>query len=244
MSRRRLIGFALLCAASAAWGQSVEINRTNRTIAVTATAEASADAEVAVVKIGYHNTNQNKDLAFRENARVGNEIINALTSASVSKEAIQTANLELKKVEPEEEKQGVPKKPVQYEAHQTWEIRVSAGDVQRVTDLAVRGGANEVEDVEWNVVDPVALEVKAYEAALARARKVAEQMAKGLDVKLGELVYASNDSQNYGFINLYAGAVGGGGGGGGNRLKAESNLVIFPQKVKREAKVHAVFAIQ
>jgi uncharacterized protein len=53
-------------------------------------------------------------------------------------------------------------------------------------------GANDIDDVEWKVADPVALEAKARGAALAKARSIAEQMAKGLAIRLGDLVYASN----------------------------------------------------
>ena len=61
-----------------------------------------------------------------------------------------------------------------------------------MVDAAVKAGANEVDDVEWNVVDPIALQAKAGGAALAKARAIADQMAKGLGIKVGELVYASN----------------------------------------------------
>jgi uncharacterized protein YggE len=46
--------------------------------------------------------------------------------------------------------------------------------------------------VEWSVADPLALQAKAGGAALAKAKSIADQMAKGLGARLGELVYASN----------------------------------------------------
>jgi uncharacterized protein YggE len=63
-------------------------------------------------------------------------------------------------------------------------VTVAASAAQTVVDLAVKAGANEVDDVEWNVADPVALQAKASGAALAKARSIADQMAKGLGTKL------------------------------------------------------------
>jgi len=113
---------------------------------------------------------------------------------------------------------------------------------QAVVDLAVRRVANEVEDVEWNVADPLALQAKAGAAALVKARAIAEQMAKGLGTKLGDLVYASNRAPvSKLFRNLSmqteAATV-------SSRGENKPQLTLFPQKVKSDATVYAVFAIE
>lgn len=104
---------------------------------------------------------------------------------------------------------------------------------QAAVDLAVKRGANEVDDVDWNVADPIALQAKASGAALAKARAIADQMAKGLGTKLGELVYASNRAPVGKFFRHLAmntesaevSAIG----------EREPQLTLFPQKVKSEA---------
>ena len=113
---------------------------------------------------------------------------------------------------------------------------------QIVVDLAVKAGANEVDDVEWNVADPVALQAKAGGAALAKARSIADQMAKGLGTKLGELVYASNRAP---VAKMWRGMT------AQTSLSSiatvtekQPKLTLFPQKVKSEATVHAVFSIE
>ena len=183
MRAQQTPGILLVCLLSLPlWAQNIEVNKTNKTIAVTATADAKADAEVATVKVGYHNSNTNKDLAFRENVRVAGEIVKALEAAGVPRESIETTTLDLTKREPDDDEKSV-RRPVQYEARQTWNVRVAAGDAQKIADRAVRAGANDVGNVAWSVADPVALEVRAYERALLRARTVAEQMAKSLHAK-------------------------------------------------------------
>ena len=127
-------------------------------------------------------------------------------------------------------------------AGQSWHVTVSASEAQMVVDLAVKAGANEVDDVEWNVADPVALQAKAGGAALAKARSIADRMAKGLGTKLGELVYASNRAP---VAKMWRGmtlntevstmAV---------AVEKEPKLTLFPQKVKSDATVYAVFSIE
>jgi uncharacterized protein YggE len=133
-------------------------------------------------------------------------------------------------------------KESQFEAQQSWHITLHVSRAQAIVDIAVKSGANEVDDVDWNVADPLALQAKASGAALAKARAIADQMAKGLGTKLGELVYASNRAPIAKFFrnvtldtaSAEVSAVG----------ERKPQLTLFPQKVKSEATVYAVFAIE
>ncbi len=158
----------------------------------------------------------------------------------ISPTAIETEKLKLSHVNPEAEWTPDMKKARVFEAQQAWTVRVSAKDAQKVADTALKAGANELDDVEWTVEDRSALQAKASAAALAKARAIAEQMAKGLGAKLGDLVYASNRAP---VPKLWRGlqtqsssmaAI----------ISAAPKLELFPQQVKEEATVHAVFAIE
>jgi uncharacterized protein YggE len=135
------------------------------------------------------------------------------------------------------------KKEWQFEAQQSWHVSVAVSRAQAVVDLAVRSGANDVADVEWSVADPLALQARASGAALAKARTIADQMAKGLGAKLGDLVYASNRAPVPKFLGYNYNAV----DSGERSVLLEPNrpkLTLFPQKVKSDATVYAVFAIE
>lgn len=117
-----------------------------------------------------------------------------------------------------------------------------------VIRCAIAAGANKTGDIEWRLSDRKALQAKAAEAALVKARAVAEKMAEGLHVKLGPLIYASNQTP---IARMFAGP----GGGGGNTetvmVSAPAGepvpmpaLEIRPQTVREEASVCAVFAIE
>ena len=124
--------------------------------------------------------------------RVAEQIAKAMLAAKVPEANIETDKLNLGRSEAEEKWTEDMKKERRFQARQSWHVTVPASQAQTIVDLCVSAGANEVDDVEWNVADPVALQAKAGGAALLKARNIAEQMAKGLGAKLGELVYASN----------------------------------------------------
>ena len=222
----------------------IQVNRENKTIAVTADEEASVDAEVAILVVGFRNYARTKEEAFQENVKVSNAIVQALLASHIDRKNIQTESLGIDRTEPDEHWSEAMKNERQFSAIQTWKIRVPADKAQGVLDLAVHAGANQVNTPEWDVLDPSALQAKAGASALAKARGIAEKMAQGLGAKLGQLVYASNRapvSRRWPF------------GGYGNTEVVEVSgsakgpdltLKVFPQSVKSQATVYAVFAIE
>jgi uncharacterized protein YggE len=238
---KRAFALSMVFAALVASAQDIQVNRQNKTISITADESATADAEVATLAIGYHNFAPTQEAAYRDNLVVAEQITKALLGAKVSKENIETDKLRLGRTEAEEKWTEEMKKERRFEAQQSWHVTASSSDAQGLVDLVVKAGANEVEDVEWNVADPLALQAKASGAALAKARAIAEQMAKGLGTKLGELVYASNrapvakmwrgSALNTVMVNAEA-------------TEKKPKLRLFPQKVKSDATVYAVFAIE
>jgi len=238
--KRFLFTFAVIAISGLLLAQEIQVNRQNKTISVTADESATADAEVAVLAIGYHNYGLTQDTAFQENVRAAERITQALLDAKVPKANIETEKLRLARTEIDEKWTPDMKKERQFVAEQSWHVTVSAAEAQTVVDLAVRAGANDVDDVEWNVIDPVALQARASGAALAKARSIADQMAKGLGTKLGELVYASNRAP---VAKMYRSA---------ETVMVSASLVtdkqpkltLFPQKVKTDATVYAIFSIE
>ena len=237
---RFLFTFAVIAISGLLLAQDIQVNRQNKTISVTADESATADAEVAVLAIGYHNYGLTQDAAFQENVRAAERITKALLDAKVPKANIETEKLRLARTEIDEKWTPDMKKERQFAAEQSWHVSVYAAEAQTVVDLAVRAGANDVDDVEWNVIDPVALQARASGAALAKARSIADQMAKGLGTKLGELVYASNRApvakmyRSAETVMVSASLV----------TEKQPKLTLFPQKVKTDATVYAIFSIE
>jgi len=237
-----LFAIAILVSASSLFAQDIQVNRQNKTIAVTADDSVTADAEIAVLEIGYHNYAPTQDGAFHENVRVADEITKALLDAKIPEANIETEKLHLSRTEIDDKWTPEMKKDRQFTAEQSWHVTVSAAQAQAVVDLTVKTGANEVDDVDWNVADPVALQAKAGAAALAKARSIADQMAKGLGTKLGELVYASNRAP---VAKMWRGLTASSSMAMvASTAEKQPKLTLFPQKVKSDATVYAVFSIE
>ena len=173
-----------------------------KTIEVSATEKIEVIAEIATLKIGCQNQAATKDAAYAENTRIANKVIQALLDAGVPKQAIETETLNL---EQEQDRYGVkPNQPPKYLASQKWQIRAEASEAQKIVDIAVAAGANQIENVEWSVKEPSQLEAKAYAAALRRAKSIAEQTASQTGLKLGEIVSIVNStssSNRFGRVN-------------------------------------------
>jgi len=166
-----------------------------KTIEITATEKVVVAADVAMLKIGFQNLAATKDAAYAENTRNANTIIQAILDAGVPKEAIETESLKLEK---EEQRYGAKSdQPTKFVATQEWQIHSTASEAQKIVDIAVAAGANQIENVAWSVKDADALESKAYAAALNRAKTLAEQSASHTGLKLGEIITIVNSANAF-----------------------------------------------
>jgi uncharacterized protein YggE len=106
-------------------------------------------------------------------------------------------------------------------------------------------GANQSGAIDWRLSDRKGLQARAAASALVKARAVAQQMADGLHVNLGNLIYASNQAPaariyfpiNSMTVNTETASIG----------SIQPNLApleIHPQTIHEEATVYAVFAIE
>jgi uncharacterized protein YggE len=225
----------VLCCASGllpALSQEIQVNRQNKTIAITADDSVSVDPEVATITLGYQNYAPTKNAAYEDNTRVSSEVTKALLNGGVPKSALETESLRLERAERDEKWTAEEKKERQFQASQTWTIHVTAERAQAVVVTALRAGANVLEALDWNVSDPKALQAKAGAAALRKARAIADQMAKGLNAKLGDLVFASNRAPGPSFsgalqtVEVSATPA--------PPLPPPPNLVLYPKKVKSD----------
>lgn len=231
---------------SIASAQGIQINKENRTISVTASDSIEVEPEIAVIEIGYHNYGPTQAAAYSGSGQVSGKVIQSLLAAGLGKDAIETQAVRLETVfQPDKDWTPDQRKDRQFQADQAWTIRVAVADAGKIVDSAIAGGANAISSVSWTVADPASLDAKVNEEAVERARALAAAMAAKLGAKVGELLYASNsnppnvgETRGYGTGRGYAA----GGSGGGPYMKPV--VWLFPQKVRREATVYAVFALE
>ncbi len=233
----------LLCVASATFSQSNEISRQNRTVEISATESISAPAEVAEITIACLTHGQTHDQAYQENLRIADRVVKALLGSGLGKASIVGSTIELKENSSQDtgSKSSNAVTPRRFAAEQTWKVRVAVDDAQRVVDLAVRAGANGIEDVSWDVRDPEGLETKARIAALEKARVTAAEIARGLGGKLGQPLYAANAL--FGMMSVLSRQTETSHASVSSSSEPTFSLRLFPEKVQKTAVVRVVFAL-
>jgi uncharacterized protein YggE len=234
-----------LCLASfvAASAQQIQINKENKTIAITTSDQAEALADMAVVTVGFHIYGKDQDGTYAQASQTSNAIMAALTSSGVPKEAVESAQQSLNPLEPNgDENKARYAQGLRFEFSQSWRVTVPADGAAEALHLAISAGANDSGNIQWQLKKDDALEAEAAKKALEHARQIAAQMAAGLGVRLGTLIYASNQTPPRGFLSS------GVSDQTGMSLAAPKRnlapLAISPERISKYATVYAVFAIE
>jgi uncharacterized protein len=237
MTKSTLITFAsvlLLAAISSAAQQptqpQLKVDSSNRTLTVSSTESVTVEPDLAILHIGFVTQPQDAKSAYADGSRASNAIIAALKQAGVAESAIRS------------ESQYVDRdwttKLRKYTLHQQWTVKVAPERAAEVLDTAVNAGATSSGQIDWTVKDEKALEAEALDHAASRAKANAEVLAKGMGVRLGALIYVSNQMTAPQYPRpmpmMTMQKVGG----------AEPPLAIEPHQVSREASVYAVFVIE
>jgi uncharacterized protein YggE len=226
-------------AAQAQVAQTLGINKDNRSITVTATDTAFAMADQAVVQIGYQAYGEDEQTAYAEGSRRSNAITEALTAAKVPAEAIESQDQQLQPLN-EFELKNLPAalKNMKFRITQSWSVRTTPDAAAKTLDIAVKAGANQSGSIGWEMKDGSMLEAAASAKALAHAQVIAARMAEGLHIKVGSLLYASNQAQEM-VRPMPMQAM---------SMRAKSAdvrpLSISARRVERSATVFAIFAIE
>jgi uncharacterized protein len=222
--------------------QTIQVSKDNRTIAITATDSVLVMADTATVHIGFIAYGPDKDAAYAAGSGVSNAIIKALTTAGVPSDAIESENQNLSPVQEYQIDKLTPTEKSQrkFQVTQSWTVRINASDAARVLDLAVKAGANQSGQIDWSLKDANTPQAEAAGKALQRARTVAGEMAKGMNVKLGALIYASNETQAEPPRPLMKTT----NGGLAMAAAPPPPLAINPRQIEKTATVYAVFAIE
>ena len=91
--KKMLVALILLFVASLAMtanAQQIQINKENKTIAITTSDEAEALADTAVISVGFHIFGKDQDGTYADATRTSNAIITALTRCGCPRDAIES----------------------------------------------------------------------------------------------------------------------------------------------------------
>lgn len=208
----------------------LKVDSSNRTLTVSASDSVSVEPDQAILHIGFVTQPQDAKGAYADGTRASNSIISALKQAGVAESAIRSESQYLDR--------DWTTKLRKYTLHQDWTVKVAPERAAEILDAAINAGATSSGQIEWTVQDEKALEAQALDKAAARARANAEVLAKGMGVRLGSLIYVSNQMSAPSFprpMPMMAMKA---------AQAAPEPLAIEPHQVSREATVYAVFAIE
>lgn len=237
---RATLALLTCCTASFASAQTIQVNKENRTIAITATDKVTVQADSAAVHIGFIAYGPDSDTAYATGSRISNAIHKSLITAGIAEDAIESENQAVAPVQDYQVNKLTPaeKQQRQFQVTQSWTVRTNADEAAKTLDLAVKAGANQSGQIDWSLKDHNAPEAEAAAKALQRARTVAAQMASGLNAKLGTLIYATNQTEAepirpIGRMLAMAAP-----------MAKVAPLAINPRRIETSATVYAVFSIE
>jgi uncharacterized protein YggE len=208
----------------------LKVDSSNRTLTVSATDNVTVEPDLAILHIGFVTQPQDAKSAYADGTRASNAIIAALKQAGVPETSIRSESQYLDR--------DWTTKLRKYTLHQQWSVKVAPERAAEVLDIAVNAGATSSGQIDWTVKDEKALETEALDKAAARARANAEVLAKGMAVRLGSLIYVSNQVSAPQYPRpMMAMAM-------RSADAAPQPLAVEPHQVSREASVYAVFVIE
>lgn len=242
MNGFRIAALALTVAGIAvlSHAQTIQVNKENRTIAITATDKVTAIADQATLHVGFIAYGPDSNTAYANGSKLSNAIVKALTDAGVPKDTIQSENQQITPVQNYQldKLTEAQKAQRQFQVTQSWTVKMAAESAAKALDVAVKVGANQSGQIDWGFKDENAPEAEAAAKALKRARSQAEQMATSLNAKLGSLLYASNEVQPTGPRPMFRAMA------AAPAMDKVQSLAINPREVEKSATVYAVFAIE
>jgi len=242
MNGFRIAALALTVAgvAVSSQAQTIQVNKENRTIAITATDKVTAIADQATLHVGFIAYGPDSNTAYANGSKLSNAIVKALTDAGVPKDTIQSENQQITPVQNYQldKLTEAQKAQRQFQVNQSWTVKMAADSAAKALDVAVKAGANQSGQIDWGFKDENAPEAEAAAKALKRARSQAEQMATSLSAKLGSLLYASNEVQPSGPRPMFRAMA------AAPAMDKVQPLAINPREVEKSATVYAVFAIE
>jgi uncharacterized protein YggE len=155
-----------------------------RTITVSGTGKVTLTPDIAYISIGVNTQNPSAKDAVAENNTQSQAVIATIKGFGVADKDIQTTNFS---IYPQQQFDANGKQTgVIYVVNNV--VYVTIRDLSKLGDLldsTVSSGANNINSIEFDVADKTGALTQARQAAVAEARKQADELTKATNVGLG-----------------------------------------------------------
>src|SRR3989338_10000427 len=218
--------------------QYLDLGTQSSTLNTDGTSELIFKPDQAKVWVGISILKPNAEDAQAEANKAIKNIIDGLRSKGIKEEDIQTESLNLYE---EKDWTQTGSKSKGWRAAQTLKIKTTDfSKVGQIVDIAVKNGANEINNIEFSLSPEKEKEYKnqAIAEATAKAKAKAETMAKGLEAKLGKVISVSESNFNYypytyDMLNKAAGT-----------MAIKESATVLPKDVTVTANVNVVYELR
>ena len=172
-----------------------------RTIRVMGTGEIQVAPDRAHIDLAVQTVASTAQEAGEENARLMDQVIEALVGAGIPRDNIETRNYSLYPEyapPPRPEQPGEEPRITGYRAINT--VTAEVDDLERVgplIDIALQAGANQLQSVRFSLQNPDGAQRQAMRRAVEEARESAETIADALGVALGPVLDASTTAEPF-----------------------------------------------
>jgi len=201
-----IIGILMSTTACAAAG--VGSTNTQKQIYVNGTGQVFLTPDVVYVYIGVRSESEDVSNALRENNIQTEAVADALKENNVDPADIQTSAFNVYP-QPKYDMQGEITETT-YNVENT--IYVTIRDLQnlgKVLDEVIKAGANNINGVEFDVLDKSEALTEARALAIKNAKSQAQELASAADVELGDLISLSVYANNMPYASYEGKAIGG-----------------------------------
>jgi uncharacterized protein len=177
-----------------------------RTISVNSSAIVSAAPDMVTVVFNIRNENKQVKLAREENEKIAREVLNAIRSLKIPEANIKMLNLNLSEQnewDPEKRKNVF----TSYIALRSFKVIIRADEIgvkqtlsDKVAELVtviIENGANQLQSLQYGLVDEDALVNDALVAAMTKAKTKAMLMLEPLGVNLGKVIRVNDNTSSY-----------------------------------------------
>ncbi|MGA2489954.1 MAG: SIMPL domain-containing protein [Anaerolineales bacterium] len=157
-----------------------------RTITVNGTGKVTLTPDIAYISIGVHTENASAKEAVAENNSQAQSVVTTIKGFGVADKDIQTTNFS---ISPQQQFDTNGKVTgITYVVDNT--VYVTIRDLSKLGNLldsTISSGANNINNIEFDVADKTGALSQARAAAVADARKQADELTKATNVVLGQV---------------------------------------------------------
>lgn len=201
--------FVLLAVLLSACGSATVAQPSVRSMSVTGIGEVALKPDIAYINIGVRTDKDTASDAMTQNSTDTQAVIDALKAAGIADTDIQTSNFNIYP----NNRVDLEGKPVgtSYIVENTVYVKVrDLAKLGGLLDAVVKAGANNINSIQFDVVDKTKATTDARAAAVKAAKAQAEELAAAAGVSLGSIQAISYYDSNPGPFYENKG-IGGGG---------------------------------